>query len=416
MLFYPDEVTREDTEEGEKLRDDDLVLMVDAYDIWFQLPPDILLYRYHQTTRTSNARLAEQWGGYEDMPMNTTIILSTQKKCYPPPESMSNLHCGALPESPLKNDLYGFNTDMNPELDPNGYHNVRPKFLNSGSIMGPVGDLRRYLRRVKERLDTKLINAKHEHEIYSDQGIFGEIFGEQEIWRQWRLERHQSQDEDLPQNEGTAMIEQDFEYHVGLSYWQDLFVTTVFGEVDGDFVLLSNTSDIEEHSQQLNITPTRLLGMPEDMMKATKPFGDLLVGDADQGPEWSDVPLYADFFTTSIPAILHHNAHKDGLKEKRVWWWDRTWYFLRLRELLSARLVPRKLLPLTRLPAIGGDLIYWPLLADAKNRLPRIFSPGTAKKGLAIGQFEDLCRYPDEKAGSEQHWFDEVFRDGKGAI
>lgn len=42
-----------------KVKDDDLVLITDGYDIWFQLPPDIMLERYHTLVEESNKRLGK---------------------------------------------------------------------------------------------------------------------------------------------------------------------------------------------------------------------------------------------------------------------------------------------------------------------------------------------------------------------
>ncbi|WXC53853.1 hypothetical protein QX201_013496 [Fusarium graminearum] len=106
--------------------------------------------------------------------MQQTIIVSAQKKCFPPESSGSILHCDQLPDSPVRKDLYGPNTDR----DPNEFHDNRPKYLNSGSMIGPVGDMRRYFRRVYERMQRGLVNGK---DLYSDQGIFAEIFAEQEL-------------------------------------------------------------------------------------------------------------------------------------------------------------------------------------------------------------------------------------------
>jgi len=78
------------------------------------------------------------------------------KECFPPPSSGSVLHCDQLPESPARKDLYGAKTDR----EPNIFHDVRPKYLNSGSVIGPVGDMREYFRRVHERMQRGLVNGK----------------------------------------------------------------------------------------------------------------------------------------------------------------------------------------------------------------------------------------------------------------
>ena len=407
-LAYLDELSSASAHENDRLRDDDLIMTIDAYDLWFQLPPEVLLRRYHAANAAANERLAKQWGR-SDLPMEQTIMLSTQKKCYPPPETGSNLHCDAIPESPLRKDLYGPNTDMDPAKNPNEFHDVRPRFLNSGTIIGPVGDMKRYFRRVLSKMTEML--ATSDVRIYSDQGIFGEIFGEQEIYRQWQGERPKifaKGDE-----EAVGIMARDYEYHVGLDYLQNLALTTAFAEKDGDFVLLSNHSGLDDHASELDIRPTRLTDVPGDMQDAKHPLAETL-GLESETNDWGNSPLYADFYTTSVPALLHHNAHKDGMKERRNWWWDRTWFFPHLRKLMLAAVHQTSdLRPLADLAADGGRLVYWPLPADKEHRLPRLFKPGASADGLGTADFDALCKAED---GAERAWYDEVFRDGQGPL
>lgn len=409
-LEYLDWITRKTANEGDRLDDQDLVLVVDAYDIWFQLPPEVLLRRYHEANKKANARLVHQWGAAEEVPMQQSIIISTQKRCFPTIKSGSNLHCDDLPESNLRPDLYGPKTDR----PSRGFHEVRPRYVNSGSIMGPAGDMKRYFRRVQETMERGLSDGT---ELTSDQGIFGEVLGEQEVWRKWRRERRASLDGDLPNDEGTALIQRNFEFHVGLDYAQDMFLPTVYEENDGDFVAINNGSVIDSKSYDLGISPTRVNGLPGDIEEARNPLKDLVPNQGSEAYDWGDLALYVDFFTAAIPAVLHHNAWKNGLKERRVTWWDRTWFFPYLRQLLNLRLTPGKRKALAKIPARGGDRVYWAPRSDEQKRKPRLFDVQTVAQGLDELDFGDVCRYPDEeKDGDGKHWYDEVFRDGAGAL
>lgn len=46
--------------DGTHMEDDDLVLVIDGYDVWFQLPPDIMITRYHSMILSANERLRRQ--------------------------------------------------------------------------------------------------------------------------------------------------------------------------------------------------------------------------------------------------------------------------------------------------------------------------------------------------------------------
>ena len=40
-------------------------------------------------------------------------------------------------------------------------------------------------------------------------------------------------------------------------------------------------------------------------------------------------------YTDIVPAMIHHNAHRDGRKALREEWWERPWYFKNLRKLME---------------------------------------------------------------------------------
>jgi hypothetical protein len=377
-LEYLDTVIDPNTPDENRLEENDIVILTDSYDVWFQLPPDVLLKRCHEANAQANSRLASQWGRGK-VPMEQTIIVSAQKKCFPPESSGSNLHCDQLPDSPVRKDLYGPNTDKNP----NEFHDVRPKYLNSGSMMGPVGDMRRYFRRVYERMQRGLVNGK---DLYSDQGIFGEIFAEQELWRKSvRSHKAISKDKDF------EFLHKEFEYHVGLDYTQQLFIPTVFEEQDGEIIALNNKSAIAEKSKSLNISP-RLDGVPDDIEKSMNPLSNIPVRELDIVEDWGEMPFYADFFSEAIPAVVHHNAHKDGAKKRRYLWWNRIWYFPYLRELVETQLKETKAKSLLDIVVNGESMVYWDSRSTKPQKKPQTFVIGnngnaTFEKQMSLQRF-----------------------------
>ncbi|KAL3601911.1 hypothetical protein FPOAC2_06199 [Fusarium poae] len=310
VLDYLDWAVRLKSGHKDHLGMDDLIVVADSSDSWFQLPPDVLIQRYHDLNAEADARLLKEWTGSSEMPMKQTIMVSAQKRCWPRAKSGTNLHCADLPESPLREDLYGPDTDKDPEMR---MVDVRPKYINSGAFIGPVGDMRRYFRRAQERyVAGKAIQGDH---FYSDQGFFGEIWAEQEIWRKWR--RELGDQIDLQQN-ASIMVRDQFEYHVGLDYYQTISIPTVFEEDDGDVVNLNNQTHIAERSKELEIEPPRLTRVPDEIRNAKNPIARLLSEEERQDLDWGDMNFYADFFTTAIPVNIHHNAHINNLKSRRV--------------------------------------------------------------------------------------------------
>lgn len=414
-LDYLDKVTRPDTNRGDKLENDDLVLIVDAYDVWFQLPPQTLIQRYHQSCQDGNTRLTEKWPFPSRIPMKETIIAAAQKRCFPTMESGSNLYCHDVPESNLRPDLYGGATDTDSAKQ--YYHNVRPRFLNSGSFIGPVGDMRQYLRRVKQRMERVIAD---DLAFEGDQGIFGEVFGEQELWRKWRREQEEISTNNMStpaSKRGSALWQRDFEFHVGLDYSQQLFLPTVYAEYDGDFLSVHNRSFIQSRSSKLGIDPVRLHGVPSDIELTTSTVTEVLPRQVAKEFHWEDVSLYADFYTAAIPALLHHNAWKGGVKNRRTWWWDRMWYFPHLRHILDQRRTKGNSGPVARIHEQGRKVSYYPSRSSQENYLPKVFDTNRRLEGFRRAPLDEVCKHGDKEGRSpDTAWHEEVFRDGRGPV
>ncbi|KAI9903449.1 hypothetical protein N3K66_002801 [Trichothecium roseum] len=399
----------------EGLGADDLVLMMDAHDVWLQLSPEILLNRYFRVTQNADTRE----GIMKSQDMRHTIVVSAQKGCFGPRDKISDLHCGSLPESTLPSNVYGFMTDSTLF----NWNSVRPRFVNSGSFMGPAGDMRRFFERVRSRMEKDLAMLTKDQHLGGDQGLFSEIFAEQEIWRQ--KVRDESARRSGKVTDKTVAQHDEYEYHVGLDYRQELFYPTCYSEKDGFFVQLNDSKRIEKESRRLGVSPPRIHGLPSDMEEVEEPFKDI-TDDAEELVGWGGLPLYADFWTAYVPAAVHHNAWKDGLKKRRTTWWDKMWYFPRLRELLDAHSAPNPDEPLARLQAgrdeDQGELRIWPSDLNRNQRLPLLLqkeSRAGSDWSLREAAWDAVCRYEDEgeenNAGAEQRrWYDEVFRDGKG--
>ncbi|KAL7415146.1 hypothetical protein BDY24DRAFT_433966 [Mrakia frigida] len=93
---------------------EDLVFMIDAFDVWMQHPPSTLISKY----LTSPPR----------------VLIGADKKCWPPiPE------CLNLPSSPLPSQIYGDETDSGADQLGRAptYNLNRPRYPNSGTILSP---------------------------------------------------------------------------------------------------------------------------------------------------------------------------------------------------------------------------------------------------------------------------------------
>ena len=304
VLDYLDAALRADAHPSEKLEHDDIVVIADSYDVWFQLPPEVLLTRYHEINEKAEARLRQQWSGTDPMPMGQTIIAASEKNCFPRPDWGSDIQCPTLPDSPIRGDLYGPDTDKSQK---DKYY-LRPRYINGGMYMGPAGDVRDWFRRAHNIMQAKIGEGT---KFRSEQGITGQVFGEQEVWREWRRANPHTNDRSML---APDLLQRDFEFGIGLDYHQTISAQTMHSEEDGRIIKLDNQTAINQYSEELGISPVRLMGVSKDLKETRIPGADLI-----DEPRWGEMPLYANFYTESVPVILHHNSedHK-GFREE--WW------------------------------------------------------------------------------------------------
>ena len=375
--------------DGANMADDDLVLIIDGYDVWFQLPPDIMITRYHSVVEDANKRLRHRYGTItrdkpdepgqkETVPRyRQSVIFASDKICWPnQPEDPA---CAAVPFSTLPKNIYGPQTDKDPE----SYLN-RPRFLNSGTIIGKVADVRAIY-------EYALIKVEEENRgTIGDQFVFAEIFGEQEYQREilrqttrnefgWFLSKVWGDlDSPLDANMTIKPVSpipgKNYEFSLGLDYGSELFQTMTHSSNDVEFVRYNDSSvldDIQEKHISLHSIPFYL---PADLLKADDPFwyaspgnhskdpidGILLPFSSkldtinDIEPTWEEVPLATNLFVPSIPTLLHINGDKSLLST----WWSSIWFHPHGRALLR-RYIRSSQTSLAAEAATEGGLSWW---------------------------------------------------------
>ncbi|EQB58050.1 hypothetical protein CGLO_01764 [Colletotrichum gloeosporioides Cg-14] len=410
-------------EEDDGVNENDLVLLVDAYDIWFQLPPSVLIERFHRLNRHADARVEKQWeehGFKEDFPIpppKQNIIVTTAKDCQPDWESGSSPRYEYWPDSPLPADFYGEGTD---EILPyvfdsaRKYKKIRPRCVNSGMIMGKIGALRGALQSAKKKVEKAAMDGR---QLWSDQALFAEVIGDQEMWRSWMRglastwngTASHDQPRDMPPHvrdiANSALEGKKFEFGIGLDYEFATIPPTCSSEDDGFFVRLDDTEMVKKESEKAGVTGgVRVKGIPPELTDAEGPLPGL-------GSSWGKVPLYTDFFFGTTPVGIHHNAYVFGLKPWRLeHWWNMTWYYPHLRQLVTKALRSNgKLTPLTRLPLRendGNEMVYW--ASDNDEKTAKVFD-GSNQTHASIS-WDGLCQKGDTK------WHDVLFGDHDGPL
>lgn len=403
-LEYLDVMMRDTAHPDDRVRDDDLIVFLDAIDLWWQLPPEVLIRRYHEINREANKRFARKWGKPGRMPMEQSIVFAGQKRCWPGPKQGIDMLCDALPESPEREDLYG------PETDKGNKFKHRVYTINGGTYMGRAADVKRFLRRVKDRLSRV---QSHHPEVMTDQGLFGEVWGEQEVVRTWLREQPNRGDEAWTNSHGLSLMRENMEYSIGLDYGQQLVSALNFKQHDGELLKLGDRAHLDQVAAEHGIDPVRLTGVPADLENVPTPLHRFLPDEATPG--WGGLTVFADWFAASVPAIVHFNGNSTRIVEWFDESWTKTWFYPYLRRLARRYLErPAALEPLGEYVFGGGEhrVTYMAMPSELTKRKPRRWAPDMAEAGLPVMEFDELCRH---KPG-EVPWYDQVFGDGTGPI
>ncbi len=404
-----------------EVKDQDLVLIIDGYDVWFQLPPEVLISRYQSIIESANKRLRKKYGTVasetvvesrktERTPRYAqTILFAADKLCWP--NSAEDPACAAIPQSTLPKGTYGPDTDK----DARGFLN-RPRYLNSGSIIGPTSALRAMYAYATDKVE------KHGRGELGDQFVFGEIFGEQEYQREAKrlssqssggrfLDRlsdafsHSKSSGNTAMHEVTTVPGQQYEFGIGLDYESQLFQTMTHSHGDIEFLHYNDTTTLAHVQEEHHITGAHPISLPPDIRNARTPVPEKASLQTDESSTlfttphldtittnltWSDIPLATNVHVPSIPAVLHFNGDKTYLST----WWAKMWYQPESRALLRHYM------------RISRD----PIAANAAAAARKSREDGRGGKG---GMWTDTAQW--FAWGEVCRMFEEdVFGDGKG--
>lgn len=332
----------------ESASDDDLVLMVDGYDVVFQLPADVLIQRYFAVIETANAKIAARFGEdsidaiSRDNAPRQTILFGPEKICYP--VDWNRPGCWAIPDIDLPAGAFG------PD-DGQLSHNL-PKWLNSGTIMGPVGDMRELfaatLKRIKDTYD-----PTHEFSD-SDQRYMSDVWGEQEFWRSVDLHNHYFHDDVdpkkiAPEGESDQIIPtreagQKTEFHIGIDYTSGLFQTRVGSDHVVEHVSFDKSASdgsglstlvSDNKIESSNFQPFEI-DLPDNVISSLTRLLKSIAPSLKSEPQKiiTKLRLGTNFVTKNVYGLFHCIGEKTYLDDL----WYRLWFQEHAKPLLEARL------------------------------------------------------------------------------
>ncbi|KAF2229655.1 hypothetical protein EV356DRAFT_455421, partial [Viridothelium virens] len=337
----------------EQWQENDIVLIVDGYDVWFQLAPEVLLQRYFDANEAANERLRQEFGPHlvQRHNIQQTIVFAADKLCWP--AKPRRPACWAVLDSTLASDAFG------PETDRGDMMHDRPRWLNSGTVIGPVRDLKTMFKAFTKDLDMPIEPEYHG----SDQMYLGDLQGRQDFSRfaaaqpdypTYGNNRIWSERE-LPRIEASS----DPELHIGLDYESTLFFGNAGYQAHLSW-LVHGTQQPQDYSVASTPNGSRSIDFPADLLQSQPPkdfLGDIITNaDLEAAPSssWLDVPLGTNVITGQIFASIHFT----GSKELRELWWSRMWFFPRAKERLRFASLKGSQ---TVTGPIGGQQFWWPL-------------------------------------------------------
>ncbi|KAF2706456.1 hypothetical protein K504DRAFT_413426 [Pleomassaria siparia CBS 279.74] len=410
-------------ENAKMVNDDDLLLIVDGMETWFQLPSDVMIRQYQNVLADANKRLADRYGRNRDgtQRFSQTIVFGAEKAC-----EGEDLACRYAPDSILPENIYGKHTGKEKILTP-------AKYLNSNMLIGPAKDLKPLFKVALSKFVAENSQAG------TSQSVFATMFGEQQLardakpkkttaakWVDWfggqAAEPVTDQSANLTLQEGLQ-----YDFSMGLDYTHELFQPFVYAAED-ELVPLPHDESIDLSAYHHADTPTPLLHVPTALEQAKLPFWapdlsqnrpdgvkpsfiDKLAFDPQldssqpRDTTWTQLKLIQNTYTGAIPAAMHTSRPpKTNLKvdvpRAANLTWSSNWYAGHERALLRAYLrLPQS--PIGYHDAvIGGDRLW-----DSRGGRGGVW---TQKEAIWLpwGEVDGVCGTLD--------LLSKTFTDGKG--
>jgi hypothetical protein len=320
------------------VHDEDLVLIVDGENSWFQLPSDVVIKQYTTVLEDANARLLKQYGTDNEghQKYNQTILFGAAKTC-----EGNDMACKFAPKSIMPVNLYSEEASVDIAHRP-------ARYLNSKMLMGPARDLRLLYQVAISKLDLK---TNHKQTI---QSLFATMFAEQQARRNSSKKKKKKtvaasakftaffpNKNPTPEFVEAASSGRRYEFSIGIDYAHTLFQPlSPCAENELLPIIHANSTSPLPPALELSNPPfwTPDLTKHNPSPASNKPayidalaFKPSLDALPKRTTPWSNVPLIRNMYTDSIPAILltstnpSHASHATSIQTANVSW-SQLWF------------------------------------------------------------------------------------------
>ena len=367
-----------------KEQDHELLLLFDAYDIWMLLRPDVIISRYNKIMK-EQAEALEKEGllGLDNRgePISNTLLFAADKICWP--RAYFDAGCWAVPDTPMPKNQYGPDTDHSMTMN-------RPKWLNSGTLIGPIGHMRDLFNATMENIERNWFDGFDHLVKNSDQYYLSDLWAEQQITRRKArgddvkapLLGHNDDGSDRYGTLPDIPDDRRTEYHLSLDYNVEIWQTAAgFMEVLG-WMSFNNTTPQDPQHEGLRKRLDQL-ELPDDIKRTRGPYDTPTPRDdlpTEKG--WEDVILGVDKVLHNVWPLYHLT----GDKNYRDRWWHYVWFLPHAKALLEANTQPRESSEPETIAVVDG-VRY---IAADTSWMANASAPG--RKG---GIWTDLGQYKD---------------------
>ncbi|KAH7118658.1 hypothetical protein B0J13DRAFT_680973 [Dactylonectria estremocensis] len=377
--------------------DDDIVLVVDGYDVIMQLPPEIMLKRYFATMEAENKRTAERFSitldQVKEQNLDTTLFFGPDKLCWP--INRRAPRCWAIPPSTLPSKAFG------PKTNNGDSFYMLPKWLNSGTLIGPANHMRDYIAATMKEIDHTYDPTYRLKD--SDQYYLANVWGRQEYYRSKKLHG-----DEVPGGPGDRLLprkftnDQQVEFHVGIEYESAMFQTKGFYQPFNGWLYYNGTDtptammtkDIFEEGDGFKPSP---IEMPEEIQKSLSKIYDE-IPEAHPGStsnEWiRDVVLGTNYVTKKIWCLWHATGDKKVIEGQ----YTKFWFYPFARSLLKSAVKSLRASNKISNQPIGGR--YWvhkTVYPDSDNLTDPL---GGAWSDEEVGRrfipWDEMCKHFDK--------------------
>ncbi|KAH6691336.1 hypothetical protein F5X68DRAFT_259416 [Plectosphaerella plurivora] len=302
--------------------DDDLVIFGDGHDVMAQLPADVLVERYFAEAEAADRRLADRSGlSVEEARargLRQTLFWGADKMCWPPLHDEAQ--CAEVPRSHLPRNIFGPKTGNGDST----YADAR--FFNSGSVIGPLGDLRKFIEAGVRAVEKTFDSTFKYHS--SDQIYLARLWAQQEVSRTLLIKAG-AEEENADETE----------YHVAIDYESALVQTGCYSHPwmhrlnynNSDHTALV-TKDVFDQGKTFKPLPIQMPAVVfQSLARIYKSLPDLKYKISAR--DWvGSLPLDTNVATRNIFAFYHATCSKRDLVRD----FKRYWFHPHLKLLLAA--------------------------------------------------------------------------------